>query len=249
MKWIRRILIGLAVILVLALIGFWSWATLGAQQPESLATNALAGGDGVDVMMVRGEGYTLLPDSPKKTGFIFYSGGLVTPEAYAAHLKPLAEAGFTVVVPNMPLNLAVFNLNAANQIVGQYPQIERWVIGGHSLGGAMAAQYALEHDDEIDGLVLWASFPAEGADLSNHNIEAVSIYASQDGLASIEEVLSSAERLPGNAMFVEISGGNHAQFGDYGEQSGDLAASIQLIQQIDQTAQITLEFLETVDSK
>ena len=94
MKWIRRILVGLALILLLALIGFWSWATLGAQQPEALATGALAGGDGVNVMMVDGEGYTLRPDVAKETGFIFYPGGLVAPEAYAAHLKAAGRNGF-----------------------------------------------------------------------------------------------------------------------------------------------------------
>ena len=149
----------------------------------------------------------------------------------------------------MPLNLAVLNLNAADEIIAQNPQIKRWVIGGHSLGGAMAAQYALEHDAKIDGLVLWASFPAESADLSQHDIEAVSIYASLDGLATPEEVLPAAERLPNDATFVEIDGGNHAQFGDYGEQNGDFPATIDLQTQIEQTVQFTLELLENVDNQ
>lgn len=249
MKWIKRILIGLVTLLIIAMIGFWSWTTLGAQQPESLATAALSGGAGVTFMMVNNEGYALRPDAPNGTGFIFYPGGLVTPEAYAAHLKPLAETGYTVIVPNMPFNLAVFDMNAADQIIAENPQIDRWVIGGHSLGGAMAAQYTLNHDNVIDGLVLWASFPAEGADLSRHDIEAISIYGTQDGLAPPEEILPTAERLPENTAFFEISGGNHAQFGDYGEQNGDLPATIDLVDQIDQTVTYTLELLDKVDGK
>ncbi|MEM9775724.1 MAG: alpha/beta hydrolase [Chloroflexota bacterium] len=249
MIWIRRILIGLVALLLVAVIGFWSWATLGAQQPESLATAALSGGDGVTYMMVNNEGYTLRPDESNGTGFIFYPGGLVTPEAYAAHLKPLAKLGYTVIVPNMPLNLAVFNMDAADQIIAENPQIDRWVIGGHSLGGSMAAQYTFNNADTIDGLVLWASYPAEGANLSNYEIEAASIYGSLDGLALPDEILESAALLPADTIFLEIDGGNHAQFGDYGEQSGDLPATISLVEQIDQTVQYTLELLDLVESR
>ena len=246
MKWIKRILIGLLIIIVVAVAGFWSWATLGAQQPESLATAALVGGDGVSVVSIDGDGFILQPGSPSKTGFVFYSGGLVTPEAYAAHLRPIADAGHTVFAPKMPLNLAVFDLSAADEIIANNPEIEFWVIGGHSLGGAMAAEYTLNNDDKIDGLVLWASFPADGADLSNFDIEAVSIFGSNDGLASPEEIQESAVRLPADTIFAEVNGGNHAQFGDYGTQSGDNVAYIPLDRQITQTAEQTLELIESV---
>ncbi len=247
MIWLKRILISLLALLLIAIIGFVAWATLGKQQPEALAQAALQPSNNVQIET--DNGYTMRPGSPTDTGFIFYSGGLVTPEAYAAHLRPLAEAGYTVFAPQMPLNLAVFSLNSAEEIIADNPQIEHWVIGGHSLGGAMAAQFTLEHDAEIDGLVLWASFPADGADLSNHDILATSIYGSEDGLATVEEILESAVRLPDSAEFSEITGGNHAQFGDYGEQSGDLTATLSLSEQIDGTVQATLALLNAIEEK
>ena len=65
----------------------------------------------------------------------------------------------------MPLNLAVLNPGAAQDVIDAYPAIESWVIGGHSLGGAMAAAFADDHPGIVDGLVLLAAFPASWNDL------------------------------------------------------------------------------------
>lgn len=249
MKWLKRILIGLGILALCIAGGFWAWATIGAQEAEALAQQALLDSVGVDVIHTNGDGFVFNPSVPAKTGLIFYSGGLVSPEAYAAHLRPIAEAGYPVFAPKMPLNLAVLNLNAADSIIANYPEIEHWIIGGHSLGGAMAAQYTLNHDAEIDGLLLWASFPAEGADLSGFDIEAMSIFGSNDGLASPSEIRGSAIRLPADTIFTEISGGNHAQFGDYGEQSGDSQATISHEMQIVETVRLTLRLLEMIEEK
>ena len=244
MKTLKRSVTLLITLILLSAAGFWAWATFGAQKAEVLAQAALVS-DGAVTVTVE-DGFAMQPASPSSTGFIFYSGGLVTPEAYAAHLRPIAEAGHPVFAPKMPLNLAVFNLNAAEEIIAAHPEITDWVIGGHSLGGAMAAQYALAHDDEIDGLVLWASFPADGADLSGHQIKAVSVFGSNDGLALPSEIRESAARLPSDTNFAEIEGGNHAQFGDYGTQSGDSPAEILLTEQIQLTADYTLDLISIV---
>lgn len=175
-----------------------------------------------------------------EVGWIFYPGARVAPEAYAPAARAIAEEGFLAVVVRMPLNLAVLAANRADRIIESHPEIEQWVIGGHSLGGAMAARFALQ-SEEIDGLVLWAAYPAETDDLSQRPIPVTSIYASQDGLATPAEVLASASRLPPNARFVEIDGGNHAQFGWYGPQPGDLPASVP------RTAQQHAVVLATVD--
>ena len=245
MVWIKRILVSLSVIVALLTIGFIVWATLGEQEAEALAQAALQPDTTVIIEME--DGYILRPEKPASTGFIFYSGGLVTPEAYAAHLRPIAEAGYTVFAPQLTLNLAFFNIGSADSIIESNPQIDNWVISGHSLGGAMAAQYTLNHDDEIDGLVLWGSLPAQSADLSNHQIDVASIFGSSDGLAQREDILASRSQFPSSATFVEIIGGNHAQFGDYGEQAGDNLAEISLQQQLEQTVQATLDLINRID--
>jgi hypothetical protein len=190
---------------------------------------------------------TFTPAEAPSTGFIFYPGGRVPPQAYAPPLRAIAEAGHLGVIVPMPFGLAVITPDAADAVIEAHPEIERWVIGGHSLGGAMAAQYAEGHD-AIDGLALWAAYPPDGADLSGAALQATSIWASEDGLATSDEIAASVARLPGDTEFVEIVGGNHAQFGWYGAQDGDGEASITRLEQQAQTVAATLELIEAVES-
>jgi pimeloyl-ACP methyl ester carboxylesterase len=138
----------------------------------------------------------------------------------------LASRGYFVVIPRMPLNLAVFGANKAGQVIQAYPQVENWVIGGHSLGGSMAAHYLYQNPDLFSGLVFLASYPASSDDLSNFPGKVLSISGSLDGLSTPADIESSRALLPNSALFIGIEGGNHAQFGWYGAQSGDNPATI-----------------------
>jgi hypothetical protein len=189
---------------------------------------------------------TFAPTVPSNTGFIFYPGARVPVEAYAPSLRSIAEAGYLVVAVPMPFGLAVLSPDAADGVIDSHPDVESWVIGGHSLGGAMAAGYAHGHDD-IDGLALWAAYPAGDSDLSTTEIDATSVYASEDGLATLDELEASASRLPADTAFVEIEGGNHAQFGWYGAQDGDGQATITRQVQQEQVVDATVELIETVE--
>ena len=182
------------------------------------------------------------------TGLILYPGGRVAPEAYAPPARAIADAGYLVVIPPMPLNLAVLDIDKAAEITDAYTQIKTWAIGGHSLGGAMAAQYAGQHPEQIDGLILWASYPAESSDLSGQDLAAVSIYGTRDGLADSETVLAARDNLPPSTAWVAIEGGNHAGFGWYGEQEGDLAATISREEQQEQVVMATLALLEKINT-
>lgn len=179
------------------------------------------------------------------TGLIVYTGARVVPEAYAPVAERVAAAGHPVFIPRLTLNLAVFDADAADAVIAEHPEIEHWVIAGHSLGGVMAARYAADHP-EIDGLVLWGSYPEDSLDLSGSDLVVSSIFASNDRLSTREEVLAAVDILP-DALFVEIEGGNHAQFGDYGSQRGDGAATIAPETQWDQVAEATTAVLEAVD--
>jgi hypothetical protein len=186
------------------------------------------------------------PAEPATTGFILYPGARVAPEAYAPLARAIAEAGHLAVITPMPFGLAVLSPDAAAGVIADHPATARWVVGGHSPGGAMAAQYAAGHEDLVDDLVLWAAYPAEGTDLSATDLAVASISASEDGLASPEEIAASAARLPADTSFVEIEGGNHAGFGSYGAQSGDGEATISAADQQAQTVAATLAVLEAV---
>lgn len=182
-------------------------------------------------------------------GLILYPGGRVAPEAYAPTARALAERGHVVVIVPMPLNLAVFAPNVALEVIEQMGLVQHWAVGGHSLGGAMAARFADEHPAEVEGLVLWASYPARSNDLRRQELAVVSIYATGDGLASPQEVLASERLLPPDTRFVEIEGGNHAQFGWYGPQSGDGQADISLQAQQQVIIDATGELLERLASQ
>lgn len=237
------ILIGVIGIFGLGLIGFFDWT--GNSQPATIeALASLESDAGVEV--ITEPWIAFMPqDQQSSVGFIFYPGGLIEAEAYAPTVRPIAEAGYLTIITPMPLNLAVLNSGAAADVMGAYPEIENWVIGGHSLGGSMAASYA-DKNTAIDGLALWASYPAESTDLSNQSIAVTSIYGTLDGLAAPEKVLAGKPRLPDDTIWVPIEGGNHAQFGSYGPQEGDKPAIISREEQQAQVVEATLELLVSI---
>lgn len=230
-----RLALAAALIGVIALGGFVLWAATpsGAPMPEALA--ALE--SDAQVQVTRGEALTFAPlGKPPQAGFIYYPGGRVPPEAYAPTARALAEAGYLAVIVPMPLNLAVLNANAADAILARHPEVPVWAIGGHSLGGAMAARYVAQHSGKVRGLALIASYPEASSDLSAREDLAVSvIYGTQDGLARPDQVEGARPLYPPSVVFVPIEGGNHAQFGWYGEQNGDQPARISRAEQQAQT--------------
>lgn len=190
---------------------------------------------------------TFQPDGSAPTvGLILYPGGRVDFRAYAPTAQAIAEQGYLVVLVRMPLSLAVFNPDAAAEVIAAYPQIQRWAVSGHSLGGAMAAHFAAAHPGSVQGLVLWAAYPASSDDLSRSGLRVVSISASLDGLATAEKIAASRPLLPPDTVWVVIEGGNHAQFGWYGDQSGDNPAVISREEQQAQVVEATVALLESL---
>jgi pimeloyl-ACP methyl ester carboxylesterase len=245
-NFIRVILVIVVIFLVLLSI-FVIWANT-PPSPMPLALEAINdGNDSISVDDTRWLVFTPENTTPT-TGFIFYPGGRVSAESYAPLLRDIAREGYLVVGVPMLLNLAFFSPDRADEVIAAYPDIEHWVIGGHSLGGAMAGRYAHAHPDTIDGIVLWASFVEEAFSLTDRSIAAASIYGTLDGLASVESVEASRAALPADAFFVAIEGGNHAQFGDYGDQAGDKPATISRAEQQAQTLEATLSVLRAAEN-
>jgi len=246
MHWLKKrwwlVLIG---ILGAVGIGFVAWGLIiPAPMPEAIA--ALQSDAQVNVSTEPWLQFQPNQQMPT-TGFIFYPGARVDPRAYAPQAHAIAAQGYLVVIVPMPLNLAVFGSGRASSVIQAYPNIENWVIGGHSLGGSMAALYAYNHNDQIDGIVFWASYPASSNDLSGSTIKVTSIYATLDGLATQDKIDASRKLLPADTTWVQIVGGNHAQFGWYGPQPGDNPATISRVEQQAQAVQSTLDLLNTVD--
>ena len=244
MKIIKKVFLVLLITVLLITIGFSVWA-YSAAKPMQAALDSVKTAE-----IVKINNQSVLVFSPTQadplSGVIFYPGGRVDYHAYAPFAEALSKKGYLVVIPKMPFNLAVFDYKAAKPIIEQFSSIGHWVIGGHSLGGSMAAHYLFENQDEIDGLLLVASYPAAGDDLTNYSGSVTSVSASLDGLATADDIAASKLLLPSSTSFVLIKGGNHAQFGWYGNQAGDNTAIISREDQQAQLIQATLDLLDAI---
>ena len=186
-------------------------------------------------------------DRDPTVGLILYPGGRVDSRAYAPIARSLAEEGHLVVIVPMPLNLAFFAPGRAAQVMAAFPGIESWAVGGHSLGGAMAANFCRRNPEAVRGLVLWAAYPAASDDLSGYQLAAVSIYGTRDGLATPDKIDASRQLLPPDTQWIAIKGGNHGQFGWYGPQAGDNEATISQEEQQAQVFAATRQLLQRLD--
>jgi len=228
-KFLKRTAIGLLVLLAAAAAGLLIWSASSTYPAGKTAAAALQSSDTVTV--TRDRWIVFSPAEPTGQGLVFYPGGLVEPEAYAPVLRELAEQGVLVVITPMPLNLAVFNTGAADEVMAAYPEISSWVLAGHSLGGAMASVYAAQHADDLAGLALWDSYPPDSSDLSHSSLAVLSIYGTTGGVPNTDGFDSKRHLLPADTVYVPIEGASHAQFGDYGPQKGDVLPSISAAQQ------------------
>lgn len=244
MRIAKRILIVLLALLIVAAAAFtvWAYTPLGPE-PEALA--AMESGNGVNV--VESPYLTFTPAGiVPTTGFIIYPGGRVDYRSYAPTARAIAEQGYLAVIVPMPFNLAVFGSNRATDVIAAHPEITRWAIGGHSLGGAMSAAYIFSNPDAVEGLALWAAYPAGNNSLADRSTVVTSISATNDGLATPDKIEASRPLLPPDTTWLAIEGGNHAGFGYYGAQGGDGEATIPREEQQKQTVEATVQMLRSL---
>ena len=219
-------IITLAVLAVLT--GGFLWYVSDYYRAEDTALAVLAQEDSITVR----DNLTILsPSYPTDTAVIFYPGAKVEGAAYLPLLDQLRQTGVTCILVEMPFHMAIFDPDAALDVIPQFPEIRHWYIAGHSMGGAMASQFASSHPDQADGLILlgaylYGDYPPE---------DTLTIYGSLN--QSVEDKIDYTENI------VEIEGGNHAQFGNYGPQKGDLPAGISAEEQQRQTVEVIQSFL------
>ena len=243
----RRRTIALAVVALLVVaVGVAAWWL----QPLPLLPQAQASlGATPDTAFRKvGDRYEWMPPSMHySTGLIVYPGARVQPAAYGPLAQRIAANGYLVAVVSMPLNLAFLDIDAAKPVIADHPEVKRWAIAGHSLGGAMAAQFIAGNPGVMRGLALWAAYP--GTDISRSGVAAWSIYGTLD--AGADQITSPATRmlLPPDTVFVAIEGGNHEQMGWYTGQPNDPPATISRDDQQDQVAVATLHMLARVEAQ
>lgn len=225
-----RIALGIVVLLLALCAGAFFWYVSDYYRAEDVALDVLAQDSGLSVQ----DNLTVLsPSVPSDTAIIFYPGAKVDAEAYLPLLEQIKQTGVTCILVHMPFRMAIFDANAAEDVMEQFPEIQHWYMAGHSMGGAMASQFASGHQDEIGGLILlgayiYGDYPDE---------KTLTVYGSLN--QSVEDHIDYTENI------VEIEGGNHAQFGNYGPQKGDLPATISAAEQQAQTVDAISDFMRS----
>lgn len=206
---------------------------------DEMGVEAYIEKSGAKVVEIDKRTTAFVPDSPR-AGFIFYPGGKVEVDSYYPLMCELAKNDILAVSVKMPFNLAVFDINAGDGIKEHFPEVTSWYIGGHSLGGSMAASYLDKHREEYDGLILLGSYST--VDFSDTSLGVLSIYGENDMVMNREKYESYKPNLPAPNEHI-IKGGNHAGFGMYGEQKGDGNLAISNEAQIKETADIISGFI------
>lgn len=193
--------------------------------------------ENITVKTLEGGDIAFIPKDAE-VGFIFYPGGKVEHNAYQPLMAELARNGILCILVKMPFNLAVLDVNAADGLCDDFPEVTEWYIGGHSLGGSMAATYLESNVNDFEGLILLGSYST--SDLSDTDLCVISIYGSEDKIMNREKYKENKDNLPSGFIEVVIEGANHAQFGSYGHQDGDGTPKISKEEQIDRTVEVIL---------
>lgn len=233
---IKRLLI--PILAIILIVGAGIWYVNDYYHSDESVQLYLQGNENVIVTEIEEGLY--LDGKGTEAALIFYPGAKVEYTAYAPLFFQIAEHGVDCFLVEMPCNLAILGQDKADSIREMY-DYEQWYLSGHSLGGAMAAAYASKHLEGLDGLVLLASYPTKSLD--NESFTVLSIYGSEDGVLNWEKLESGNSFMPADYTEVCIEGGNHALFGNYGEQEGDGVADISREEQQKQTMEVILEII------
>ena len=194
----------------------------------------------VEVKQIK-EGYFF--DGPgEDKALIFYPGAKVEETAYAPMMQSLASQGVDCFLVKMTMKLAFLGMNKADSILKEY-EYNDYYLAGHSLGGAMAANYSAKHPTEYSALFLLAAYPSEN--LAEVQFPVVFIYGENDKVLNREKLEKGYALVPSDYETVIIEGGNHAGFASYGEQKGDGVATISASEQQKTTVDTILTKLKS----
>jgi len=220
----RVVLLSVAVLLVIVVVGFLIWANTGIMQAEKGPLEKVRSNHPAVSITELDNAVVMAPTGTASgVGLVFIPGAKVAADAYLYKLSgAVAQDGLTVVITKPILNLAFFDQRALSDFKSDVRGIDSWYVGGHSLGGVRACQYA--DQPKVTGLILFGSYCAN--DLSAKKLAVLSIGGSNDGLSTPSKIKDAATLLPANATFVQIPRSNHARFGDYGVQAGDGTATV-----------------------
>jgi predicted alpha/beta-hydrolase family hydrolase len=243
-RWIRNGFLIWTVISTLWLAN--SFRTQGVDDRTLQSSQTVTVKDGTETL-------EFLPASDSsKAALVFLCGSGVTALAYAPLPRPLANQGHAVFVVKLPYRFAPLEshkqaaVERVKRVIAQHPERSKWVLAGHSLGGALACRVVQADSHLVSAIVLIGTTHPKQADLSGLTLPVTKVYASNDGVAPRDKVLANKALLPAQTKWIEIAGGNHSQFGHYGHQLLDGRATIRRAAQQERTRSALLVALQTV---
>ena len=240
MKKFKKIVITIISIIAVLLIAAATYVHFSTYQPSSVAQQAAKSSQTID-------NATVFKAKHNKMTVIFYTGAMVQPNSYSIWAKQVANAGYTVKIVHFPLNMAFFNTNAADKLAGKN---ENYVVGGHSLGGAMASRYGHNsHNKNLRGIFLLGAYADEKGRLDKTNLDVLSITATNDKVLNWKNYQANKKYLPKNTEYKSIQCGTHGGFGSYGHQKGDGKATISNHTQQNEVAHLLINWLNKVNKK
>lgn len=216
-----RVLLTVVALVLVAAIAAWFWPLQG---PASTARSTLEHPAAGVVVSETAQSLTFTPATAARGGLVFFPGARIDPRSYAPLLEPLAAQGYIVEVVKAPFGISLLAENAATSLMARHPDVTRWAVGGHSLGGVAASDYVTGHPSGPRALLLWASYPNQS--LADRDVCVTSISGSEDGLSTPAKLDAHRDKLPSSTRYLVIKGANHAAFGDYGPQEGDGVATL-----------------------
>lgn len=241
-KIVKKRIIILLTVLIIFVVGFFIWLSNGYSLQEN-DMKYLQSNSKVEVTVDENYTYFTPKNVSATKGFIFYPGERIDSSSYAKLCNNVASYGYKVVAVDMPFNYANFGKNKATKVIEDNPQITKWVIGGDSIGGTVACEYAVNNKN-VEGIVLISSYPREN--ISELGFKVLSLWGSKDNVVDYKELINSKEQLPKDTKYVEIEGANHSQFANYGMYSGDEEALISSDEQMDITVRNIVNFLYNI---
>ncbi|QYJ78814.1 alpha/beta hydrolase [Shewanella acanthi] len=238
---IKKILIGVVALIVLVVGGTLAWMSIPFSYNQDETAAALISSDKVNVDEGDFISFKPVQTAPTK-GIIFYPGGKTSAETFAPFMRRFAEQGYLAVIVPMPFKTAFLGVNKADEVVAAYPNIQHWVIAGHSLGGVAASEYVKSADlNRIEGLLLLASYPA--SDISQFKIATMSISGAKDLQSTPQKINENKAKLPASTDYVVIENANHWQFGSYAADNTKQQGLLSPSEQAEQVFAQSLAFL------
>lgn len=210
------------IILIFATVGIYIYSK-DYYRASVTAEDALVSEEGIEYSEDQGN-LVFTPTNPKG-GVVIYPGGKVSERSYGNLAQKIARMGYKTIILKFPLKLSIFSNNKAKSYV-ESEEIDDWVIIGHSLGGVSAAIFTSKYPDKIKALVLMASYPSSRTDLRSVPFKVFVLLGEKDMVIDRVALLEAESRLPVEAVRIDIPGGNHSSYANYGMQEGDALPEI-----------------------